>query len=163
MTGSTNELKNALELVDRTLKEVRPHVHKLLQPGAGAGELKDLSQHIFGGLSLPEELTVWFGWHNGQEGYDPPSPDNNLTLLPIRMAIECWDVCNDPETMRPWSRSWLPLFENGAGDYWVYETEGKKAGSLIAYWHDEKSRTQVFESLTAWASDLVKVLKTAGR
>jgi cell wall assembly regulator SMI1 len=70
MSGSAGELQKALEAVDQTLKKVRPQVHPLLRPGADAKELEYLAQEVFGGRTVPEELRVWFAWHDGQKRYE---------------------------------------------------------------------------------------------
>jgi cell wall assembly regulator SMI1 len=154
------ELKSVLRKIDEKLKENYRKVYSTLNLPAIDGEIKKLSELVFRGKALPFEIETLFRWHNGQHDIEPIEPDTNLTLLPIDQLIESWDVNNDPEAMKPWSHSWIPLIENGAGDYLVYESaEGPTRGILLRYWHDSKDRPLEYKSLQDWAEHLLAKLQ----
>lgn len=140
---------------------VASHSDAKLRAPAKAADLAKLSKTFFGGAPLPADLDAWFRWHDGQqEASGTVSPDDNRTLLSIDGALDAWQFLSDPEEEipQPWKKSWLPLFANGAGDYVVFETEGKKAGALIGYWHTDTDRDVEHASLGAWATTVEKAL-----
>src|SRR5690349_19897746 len=80
--------------------------------------------------------------------------------MSVSQALSAWKFLSNPksEISKPWSNTWLPIFTNGAGDYLVYESGGKKPGALIEYWHADEDRDVEFSSLLDWAADLEKSL-----
>jgi hypothetical protein len=58
------------------------------------------------------------------------------------------DLQDQGALAEPWSRGWLPLFDNGRGDYLVYDGP---TGRILHYRHEEERRETFAESLTALA------------
>jgi len=153
-------LSAKLASIDALLAKVNADAHRAMSKGASDASLKKLAKRIFGGRPLPEDVEAFFRWHDGQQKVASLSDDDHRTPMSISDAIEAWEFLSDPteEVKQPWSKTWLPLFTNGAGDFLVYETSGKKAGSLIGYRHDDEDRAIAHESLLAWATKLEKAL-----
>jgi predicted DNA-binding WGR domain protein/cell wall assembly regulator SMI1 len=139
-------LTSALQKVDAAMSKADRPGHAKLRAGATEADLAGLAKHVFGGASLPADLRIWFGWHDGQEGTTGIVPDQNRTLLSVQQAMEAWKFLG-AESELPWKPSWLPLMENGAGDYVVYDEQGR----LLSYWHDDEDRPIENKSLLAWA------------
>lgn len=116
---------------------------------------------MLGGKALPSELETLLKWHNGQEWNSLLSKEDNRRLMTASEIINAWQFFNDPmsDFMEPWSTSWVPILTNDSGDYIVYETEGKNAGKLLAYWHDWENRSVQNESVLVWAQGLLKEYK----
>lgn len=153
-------LKGSFAKIDEALQKHRLEVYRLLNQGAVETDFAKLSKEVFDGKPIPPEIETWFRWHNGQGGYSSLSPENNRTLLSVEQLIESWKFCCDPEAMGPWNKTWIPLLENGAGDYLVFESsKDERYGSLIGYWHDDRERKQEFTSIIEWADRLVKEIR----
>jgi predicted DNA-binding WGR domain protein len=137
-------LAQALARIDRLLPEGS---EAKLRPGVNDAALEKLSATIFGGKPVPSELATWFRWHDGQQNHR--SLYGNRMLMKLELTLSTWEffaTTKIPE-VQPWKKSWLPLLENGAGDYLVYETKGPEKGSLIGYWHTDKDRKVEYKSL----------------
>jgi hypothetical protein len=122
-------------------------------PPASAKQRDALARDVLGG-KLPAELAEWFGWRNGQREITPLDPKNNFTAISAQEARKIWRLLNDrkADCLRP-KPTWLPLFENGGGDYLMYETSGPKRGALFVYLHDDADwpRAPEYKSLSDWA------------
>ncbi len=127
-----------------------------LSKGATDAALAKLSKGIFGGGAVPDDLVAWFRWHDGQTNHSGFSPLDHRTLLSIDEALKAWKDLSGCEDVEGWSQSWLPLLENGAGDYLVYETKGPRKGSLIGYWHTDEDRKTEYASLGELAQEIEK-------
>ncbi len=159
----SSDLETKLQRIDALLAEVDPDARKSLKNGASDAAIAKLSKRVFGGKPVPADLATFFRWHDGQSKIASLHPDDNRTPMSIDGAIEAWNFLSDPseEILQPWSKSWFPIFDNGAGDYVCMETAIKKAGSLVAYWHADEDRDTVFPNLSAWADDLIAALEKA--
>ncbi len=154
-------LKDILDEIDTLLAKNYKHVFDSLQIGSTESELELLKIKCFSGEQVPQDLETLYKWHNGQTGYYSLNQEDNRTLLSISEVIEAWKFMNDPmeEILEPWSKSWIPILDNGAGDYIVYESEGIQTGKLISYWHDDEERWVEFENLESWAQAVLKYTK----
>lgn len=154
-------LTEILEKIEQALAANYPKVLKSLQPGASDEEIAALKAQCQPKHALPDEIVTLYRWHNGQRGSYSLNPDDNLTFLPIKEAIEAWRFLTDPneDILQPYSPSWIPLLHNGAGDYLVYETEGAHAGALIGYRHDDEKRHVKYPSVSKWAQEVLSVVE----
>jgi cell wall assembly regulator SMI1 len=150
-------LRELLARADALLEEVSPEARKALHAGAKLRSLAKLDKLA---NKVPADVKTLFAWHDGQE-IEMLHPKDNRTLMSIEEAWGAWKFLSDPkeDVQQPWSKSWLPVFANGAGDYVCVEMAGKNAGSLVEYWHDDDDRDVVHASLAAWASDLIRALE----
>jgi cell wall assembly regulator SMI1 len=152
----TNPLSSTLAKIDDALARTAPDVHKTLKKGARPAKLSLLRK----AMSVPDDAVDLFAWHDGQRGARQLHPEDNRTLLSVDEALDAWRFLCDPanEIMKPWSKTWLPLLTNGAGDYVCIETGTKRRGALITYYHDDKTRPSEYASVTAWAEALLGAL-----
>ncbi|WP_339684124.1 SMI1/KNR4 family protein [Gimesia maris] len=140
-----------------TLQQILTAIDELIpayefSDAASAEELDYFGNQInvISGTVLPEQLIIWFSWHNGQTTSNSLLPDENWKLLNIDEALQAWNYFLDPrnEFLEPYDCNWLPLFSNGSSDYLVFDLN---TGNLILYWHDDPERNIEFASLSQWA------------
>lgn len=144
-----------LRRIETSCRTKAPRAHASLRPPASPADLARLADTCFAG-KLPADLAALFAWHDGQSSDgDPLSPESNYTLHSIASALSAHAFLSAPaaDIQQPWSASWLPLFENGAGDHLVYDR-----GALLEYRHDDAGRPVRFASLDAWASEVADAL-----
>ncbi len=146
-------VRDILDEIDTLLAKNYKHVFDSLQVGATESALELLKIKCFSGEQVPQDLLTLYKWHNGQNGHYSLNQEDNKTLLSISEVIETWEFLNDPmeDILEPWSKSWIPILYNGAGDYVVYESEGIQTGKLISYWHDDEERVVEFENLLRYS------------
>ena len=149
-SSDQGKLAATLKELDPLWKRKLPQVVSSLRPGLDASRHEGLAK-ILAGKKLPADLQTWFAWHDGQ---NPGAPDlcddNNYVLHSLDSACETWTFLNDnaEDIAGPVDPGWLPLFENGAGDHWVYDL---RTGALVSFFHDDEKRPQEYTSLLAWA------------
>lgn len=127
-----------------------------LLPGASDEELSALEDKL--GTKLPVEMKEFYKVHNGQNwtaGSD--GFVRNLTLTPASAILDNWTFLQeefDPEHMemdigagiKPllWNPKWIPIAENGAGDYLCLDTDPAEDGvygQVLYAWHDWGNRS----------------------
>lgn len=147
-----------LRSIDHAVAAKVPHIAAGLCAGARDQELALLRNTIFGADPIPEDLELFFRWHNGQVGYESLSPMDNRMLMSIAESVGAWKFLSNPmeDIQQPWDQSWIPILANGAGDHIVYLASGTNKGGLLAYWHDADDRRIVFPSLEAWARKVLE-------
>lgn len=128
-----------------------------LQSGANDDELQLLENTL--GVTVPDEVKSFYKVYNGQV-WNPGvnSFVRNLTLSPISEIIDNWKFLEeefDPdddmepdigEEMKPflWNSKWIPIAENGGGDYLCIDTDPSEkgiVGQVLYYWHDWGNRS----------------------
>ena len=63
-TGSSPELLRRLLIqIEGTINEMGVNIDAWFQPGLAEDEVRGRLEEV--GLECPDELVVWFGWHNG--------------------------------------------------------------------------------------------------
>ncbi|MGE8005592.1 SMI1/KNR4 family protein [Lysinibacillus sp. NPDC093216] len=129
-----------------------------LQPGATAEEFQLIETTL--GITLPEEMKSFYRICNGQVWSQGVQPFvRNLTLSPISEIIDNWkflqeefdpdDLLSDTEyavEVKPtlWNEKWIPIAENGGGDYLCLDTDPTEkgvVGQVLYFWHDWGDRT----------------------
>jgi predicted DNA-binding WGR domain protein len=149
-SSDQSKLAAALKELDPLWKRKLPQVVPSLRPGIDASRHGGLTK-ILAGKKLPDDLKTWFAWHDGQyPGAPNVCDDNNYVMHNLDSACETWTFLNEnaEEIEGLVDPNWLPLFENGAGDHWVYALN---TGALLSFFHDDKERPQEYASLLAWA------------
>lgn len=133
-----------------------------LQPGVTDKELDLLQQKLE--VKLPEEVQNFYRVYNGQVWEPGVNPFvRNLVLSPIHKIIKDWSFLQeeyDPDDMQPenekeikpfiWNSKWIPIADNGAGDYLCMDmdpTEAGTIGQVLYYWHDWEDRSLDANSL----------------
>ncbi|MWV43331.1 SMI1/KNR4 family protein [Paenibacillus sp. HJL G12] len=127
-----------------------------LLPGAADEELTHLEDKI--GTKLPEEMKHFYKVHNGQNWTAGSHTFvRNLTLLPLSAIRDSWNFLQeefDPDGLemdiepgiKPmlWNSKWIPIAENGAGDYLCLDTDPAGEGTygqVLYFWHDWGNRS----------------------
>lgn len=137
-----------------------------LQPGATEEDLQLVEETL--GVTLPEEMKSFYSIHNGQVWNTGVNAFvRNLTLSPTVKIIKNWQFLQeefDPddeteleneEGIKPflWNPKWIPIAENGGGDYVCIDTDPSEAGTsgqILYYWHDWGDRSVEAKNLFAF-------------
>ena len=145
MEGEQPPLRGVLSEIDRALRELRPEVFRSLRPGLAHAALRDAW-----GREMPPEVVELWSWHDGQDSEEPLVVGTNWSLLSAADSHDVWATINaEPSNeIGPWRQDWIPVLENGAGDYLVFD---RVTGALLEYWHEDHDRPVAYESLLAWA------------
>lgn len=134
-----------------------------LQQGASEEDFLLVEETL--GVTLPEEMKSLYRIHNGQvwELWSNPFV-RNLTLSPTSEIIDNWkflqeefdsgdglELENEAE-IKPllWNAKWIPISENGAGDYLCIDTDPSDSGvvgQVLYFWHDWGDRSIEAKSL----------------
>ncbi|TGE28560.1 SMI1/KNR4 family protein [Hymenobacter metallicola] len=149
-----------LTRLDTLLQQRRPDYYATLKPAAPAAELAAFEAEF--GLTLPAELRLWFGWRNGQQGFESFVQNNCLqsldsaaeTMRVNRELLEAGDFVPNW-----WQPGWVPFLENGGGDHVCLDSAGTftgRAGQVLKHWHDWEARPVLFPDLTAWLAAVVQ-------
>jgi cell wall assembly regulator SMI1 len=141
------DLGSALKRLDAAVTAGDPAVAKTLAAGASAATLTTLKKTVG---ALPDELSLWFGWHDGQKGSLAIVPSGNDRLMSAKAVGSAWKRLAE-EAALPRNAEWLPILENGAGDYVMYD---RAKGHLVRYYHDETMRPKAASSLAQWALEV---------
>ncbi|MGZ3454452.1 MAG: SMI1/KNR4 family protein [Polyangiales bacterium] len=149
MPRKVPDLKQALADLDAAVSAGDREVGKTLGVGASKAALAKLSK-IAG--ELTDDLETWFQWHDGQKGYASIGPSVNDRLLSASAAASAWKFLEE-EGHAPWRSSWLPIMENGAGDYVLFDRDD---GRLLRYHHEDRQRPKAAASLAAWAKEVAE-------
>lgn len=145
-------------IVERGARDVADFKGRLnLQPGASDEELQLLEDTL--AVTLPEQVKSFYKVHNGQDWEVGNEPFvRNLTLLPISEIIANWTFLQEEldldeyteldveDGIKPffWHAKWIPVAENGAGDYVCIDTDPSETGTVgqvLYYWHDWENRS----------------------
>jgi cell wall assembly regulator SMI1 len=123
-----------------------------LQPGTTDEDIQSVENQL--GVTLPQEMKALYRVHNGQAWNIGVAPFvRNLTLSPLDQVKENWVFLQeefDPDEMEPeiddaaikpvlWSPKWIPIAENGGGDYLCLDTDPSSSGTVgqvLYFWHD---------------------------
>jgi cell wall assembly regulator SMI1 len=162
-------MKAIIQKIDAHLQKNAPVVYKSLNPPLTPAQIHALE--VKHKITLPEDLKEIYLWKNGQnlEG-DYKSFFGNKTLLPLGQALEIRDELNgmllakdtEEEFKIPnwWNTTWIPVFENGGGDYLCYDAAGVftgKKGQILDYYHSETYRMVNAPSLVLFLEALQRV------
>lgn len=127
-----------------------------LQPGATDDDFQLIERTM--NITIPKEMKEFFKIHNGQDWrIGGECFVRNLTLSPITQIIEKWMFLQEefePDELEPdidyeikpylWNPKWIPIAENGGGDYLCLDTDPSDAGhvgQVLYFWHDWGKRS----------------------
>jgi predicted DNA-binding WGR domain protein/cell wall assembly regulator SMI1 len=163
-------IRDVLKKLEAFLKETDPDMLKALRPPATPKQLEKLSKAVFNSKPVPADLAEWFGWHNGQKGSGELLNDRTFGLESIDEAIEEFEGMRgwkpDPGVTKRWEPDWLPLFDNGGGDYMAFVTGRDEHGAIKKYFHDDDDDAGVeteFASLQELAEAALAMRQEAAR
>lgn len=127
-----------------------------LQPGASEEDFQLIESTL--GITLPKEMKSFYEIYNGQI-WEPgvESFVRNLVLSPTSQIINNWTFLQDEfdsddleahieNELKPvlWNSKWIPIAENGAGDYLCIDTDPSESGvvgQVLYFWHDWGKRS----------------------
>lgn len=164
MTDSPDFVR-LLQRLDELLQRHRPDYYATLNPPATAAELAAFEAQFQ--LALPPELREWFGWHNGQQGFDSFFQNNCLQSLDgaaESMRINRELLADGDFVVNWWRPGWVPFLENGGGDHVCVDLEGTftgQTGQIMEHWHDYEARTVLFPDLLSWLAAVVRGYEAA--
>lgn len=155
-----------LTRLDALLQQYRPAYYATLSPPATEAEIVALEAEFQ--VTLPPELRLWFGWRNGQKGFDNFFQNNMLHSVSSAaeaMRVNCEMLeAGEFELKNWWAPGWVPFLENGGGDHVCLDLEGTftgQPGQIIRHWHDWESRTVLFPNLSAWLTAVIHAYEQA--
>lgn len=162
---ATMEFPALLQRLDALLQRHRPAYYATLEPPAAADEIAAFEAEFR--LTLPAELRLWWGWRNGQRGFDSlieyRSPQS-VSGAAATMRVNCELLADGDFAPNWWRPAWVPLLENGGGDHLCLDLEGtftSRPGQLLEHWHDGPERAVLFPDLTAWLAAVVAAYEKA--
>ncbi|USB33392.1 SMI1/KNR4 family protein [Paenibacillus sp. YPG26] len=153
---------NSAELLWRNIitKGTRSNEHfkdqLCLQPGASDEDFQLIETTM--DITIPKEMKEFYKIYNGQEWkIGGECFARNLTLSPIRKIIDDWLFLQEefePDDLEPeidreikpylWNPRWIPIADNGAGDYLCLDTDPSdvgRIGQVLYFWHDWGQRS----------------------
>jgi cell wall assembly regulator SMI1 len=161
----SSDIKIALLHLDARLQKNDPALYATLQAPLTLSEIQALEKKY--DTRLPAELKELYRWKNGQRVDDKTrSRVGGKIFMPLEEALLNRDELNDLTTseqikdkfkIRNWWRvSWIPIFENGGGNYLCYDMEGTFTGTpnqIVGYYHRKNYRQAVSPNLTNFLED----------
>lgn len=152
--------KNIIEKGTRRNEDFKDKLY--LQPGASDEDFQLIEKTI--DITFPKEMKDFYKVHNGQEWQiGRECFVRNLTLSPTTKIIENWMFLQEefePDELEPeidseikpllWNPKWIPIAENGGGDYLCLDTDPSDVGSVgqvLYFWHDWGKRSIEARSL----------------
>ncbi len=158
-------MKKELEKLNENLKEFRSELYSELNDGLTESEIEVYEKKL--NTKFPEDLKEIYIWKNGQniDCYD--SFVNNSTFISLERSLEIVKEhleLNESElnVLNWWNKSWIPIFDNGGGDFICYDLEGtftSQKGQLVEFCHEEKYRNVISPNLEKFISKLNKFYK----
>jgi cell wall assembly regulator SMI1 len=136
------------------LQEYLPDIHSDmgLQPGASLEQRTAIAE-LLGLRELPELVDQLLGWHDGQTGHQGLVNEwfdfHGWTLM---SCASIQSILTEEDERHGWRPSFLPLFENGYGDYLAVDTA---QGDRLSCWRHDDSEEPVTPA-NAELSDLTE-------
>ena len=156
-------MENTAELLwqrifEKGRKEENDFINKLhLNPKATEEDFLKLEKTL--STIIPDEMKSFYSVYNGQKWRKGTKcAIRNLTLMPIEEIIAKWNFLNDEfdpndglklendECIKPflWNPKWIPIAENGGGDYVCLDTDPTEKGTfgqVLYFYHDWGNRS----------------------
>jgi cell wall assembly regulator SMI1 len=152
------EVRIILDRLDRWLRKHRPGMLHALRPGATAEEVDGLQTRV--GIALPASLRTLLAWHNGQSEDRLGGFEQDWQLMSTSQIENTYRelLKQQSETGPSWQPPWLPVFEDGNGDYLFVDTSTSSA-PLRACWAGQAEQPTLGPSLEAWLEDFVNAVE----
>jgi cell wall assembly regulator SMI1 len=169
--------------IEAWLKANARPIRQSLRPAAKDRALGKLQGKL--GVSLPADFGESVRRHDGQKpdaeyGLFPVADDvlgamPSCRLLSLTEIAREWAMMKElydsgefarqkskpPRGIRDdwWNPGWVPIAENGGGDYFCLDLapgKGGTAGQVMVFFHDVKGRPRIAKSYAAWLEELAK-------
>ena len=155
-----------LNKLDQHLSTKRADYYKTLQPGLSAEAITALGQTY--NVTIPADLRALYQWKNGQQEDVYEAFVNNSMFLSLQHALDSAReltgmIGTDFEMENWWHAAWIPIFDNGGGDYICYDTAGVFTGikgQLIEFWHADNDRDTIAPDLSSFISSINQLYAT---
>jgi cell wall assembly regulator SMI1 len=147
-------LSDLLARLGRWLQQHRRDFAEGLHPGAKPEELDALQARL--GRPLPDSLRTLLAWHNGQKEEVMGGFEQDWRLMSTE---EIARARQDLEAAGGSQPAWIPVFEDGNGDYLFVDTSSP-AAPVRAYWAGRPDQPQAAPSLEAWFQDFVSAVES---
>jgi cell wall assembly regulator SMI1 len=120
-------MPSLLNRFEAVLKKKAPSVAEALQPGLSEAEIAKLEAEY--NVQLPEDLRLLYQWHNGIPWNSGPTITPLHEFYPLEHALKKhaelarqMEASDDNVTrMLEPTLSWIPLFQDAAGDGYTYD------------------------------------------
>lgn len=170
VSQTTEEILSQLELV---LKNKAPQILTNLQPGLSAEKISELERQS--GIQLPDEIKALYRWRNGfrldrinSGGFRVAGPLPGHYFLPLDEALQVPNtisnqVANAASAQRAafnvlagYTKSWITLFDDGAGDGYFFDPKRKPLEGAVFYHFTEENQFVFFPSAKNLFAGMVK-------
>jgi cell wall assembly regulator SMI1 len=145
-----------LDLILAHLRRLGRPSADLLQPPLTLAQIERLATRL--PFALTTEVETLYQWHNGTRAQTGDDLDDlhffpGFYFLSLEEALETYVEREDADQ---WRKGWLPIFANGAGDFYVVPCKRKKVSStpIIGFLHGEPDQIAEYESLEAMIQTL---------
>lgn len=151
------DLSSKAEAILAYLRDRNRPVVKFLRDGIPASSIH--SRLAAGGFVSPVVLSQLWGWRNGTE-VKQGIPLDDVHFFPGFYFMSCEASIDHFMAIRvsqSWSSTWLPIFTNGAGDYYAIELGQKLEGvhPIVGFIRGEIEHPVEYQSLDAMFSTLL--------
>ena len=150
------EILTELELV---MKTNAPKVLEQMQPGLSDAEIARLEQQA--NLKLPDDIKALYRWHDGCRTLDPmlTGPVPGHRFVPLAQALGEFGVVSNQvaggtsaqraayNIFAGHRKSWIQLFDDGAGDGYYFDPKRKPSEGAIFYCFAEDNTYLFFPSV----------------
>lgn len=167
-------MKRSFETIAQWLEQNDPDKASPFNPPASDDDITATEQRL--GLELPAAVRDLYRLANGQPS-DAVSLEGSFVIMSLEEIVDAAAFLNEEfpdginvyasddavveadQGIRPfwWSRSWIPIMQNGGGDYLSVDlapADGGQRGQIISYYHDEMFRSLVARGLDVLLDDL---------
>lgn len=180
---------DAWAIIEGWLTDHAPTIRKSLRPPADEAKIDKLQMKLQ--LTLPPDFIASVHVHDGQKssaehGLFPGPPDElgsvpSYCLLSLTEIAREWGMMKElhdagefegrkPKAARGiehvwWSPGWVPIADNGGGDYFCLDFapgKGGAIGQVILFGHEGTDQRRVAKSLGEWLGKLASRF-TAGK
>jgi cell wall assembly regulator SMI1 len=138
-----------LARLDAWLKKNRRRYHKGLLPGATDKALADVGKQL--GRPLPEELTAWLRWHDGQ---NEDLIGCFVESFHLMSAAEIAEAINEYRGQKGWDPAFVPLLDDHQDDYVVVDVS-KPGLPVREVWRGRDDHPEVATSMRGWLANLL--------
>jgi cell wall assembly regulator SMI1 len=157
-----------LTKLEGTLQKKAPHFLAELKQGLSDAEITALENKS--GIRLPDDVKALYRWHNGGATRNPlncgPIPGHRF--VPLDEALGANNTISNQaaqatgaqraafEIFAGHTKSWIPLFDDGAGDGYFFDPKRKSSEGAVFYHFAETASYIFFPSVKNLMAGTVK-------
>jgi cell wall assembly regulator SMI1 len=171
VVGQTTE--EILAQLESVLKEKAPQILTNLQPGLSAEKISELENES--GIHFPDEIKALYQWRDGfnprrirSGGFQAAGPMPGDNFLPLEAALQLARATSNQvaratlfqraafNVLAGYTRSWITVFDDGAGDGYFFDPARKPSEGAVFYHFTEDDEYVFFPSAKNLLAGLVK-------